>query len=244
MIPDNKQLEKDFIADAKEYTQLNKRPSFAIQNETIYPILKDKYAQAGSIGSYFWQDLWAAQLIYEAKPNHHYDIGSIIDGFISHLLAYNQKVTLIDVRPLNFPITGVDFICADATNLENIDDNSIESLSALCSLEHFGLGRYGDPIDPEACFKAFESIQRVMKPNGNIYISVPIGEEHIEFNAHRIFDYQTIIDSFNQMDLIEFSTTCGPTLNKNVVLNNYSPFPKPSNGDKFGLFHFRKKEEC
>ena len=117
--------------------------------------------------------------------------------------------------------------------------NSIESLSALCSLEHFGLGRYGDTIDPEACFKCFESIQKKMKSGGKLYISVPIGKERLQFNAHRIFYVKTIIDSFTQMKLIEFSSTANGKLEKNVELNIYDDDIK-SKGDRFGLFYFEK----
>ena len=61
---------------------------------------------------------------------------------------------------------------------------SIDSMSALCSIEHFGLGRYGDPIDPDSCFKCFDSIQKKLRKGGQLYISLPIGRERVEFNAH------------------------------------------------------------
>ena len=99
-------------------------------------------------------------------PQKHFDIGSRIDGFIGNLATFHDDIVLIDVRPLDRYIPSVSFIQTDATNLEQIEDGSIESISALCSLERFGLGRYGDPINPEACFQAFESIKRVTKRMG------------------------------------------------------------------------------
>lgn len=110
---------------------------------------------------YLIQDLWAAAKIFEDGYNgKHYDIGSRVDGFITHLLAFGKKVVLVDIRPLPYYIKNLSFIQADATDLSEFEDNSIFSMSALCSLEHFGLGRYGDPIDPNACFKAIKAIQR------------------------------------------------------------------------------------
>ncbi len=100
--------------------------------------------------------------------------------------------------------------------MEGIEDNSLESLSALCSLEHFGLGRYGDPIDPEACFKAFKSIQRVMKSGGRAYISVPVGKsDKLAFNAHRIFRPETIDAESDQMELADLQVTRGGKLYEN-----------------------------
>ena len=66
-------------------------------------------------------------------PEQHYDIGSRVDGFISHLLSFRRNINLIDIRPLERNVDGLNFIHSGATSLNNISDNSIESLSALCS---------------------------------------------------------------------------------------------------------------
>ena len=225
--------------EGKIYSQLNNRSSFEYIKDNEYLITTDRYSKAGDVKSYFWQDLWAARHVFEVRPNMHYDIGSRVDGFITHLLSYKQDVTLIDIRPLDVEIKGLDFIRADATNLEGIEDNSIESLSSLCALEHFGLGRYGDPIDPEACFKCFDAIQRKVKLGGYVYISVPIGKEHLEFNAHRIFKAGTISDAFDKMNLVEFSSCCRNHYEKNIDIHKYDDWTEQG-GDRFGLFLFRK----
>lgn len=80
------------------------------------------------------------------------------------------------------------------------------SLSSLHAVEHFGLGRYGDRIDPTACFTAMRSLQRVVRKGGRLYFSVPIGKkDSVYFNSHRIFSLSTILKSFDEMDLVEFS---------------------------------------
>ncbi len=231
-------VENDWVADdAQLYSKLNKHLTMNIDNDSY--IYTDKFATAGSIGSYFWQDLWAARKIYKNSPQQHYDIGSRIDGFIAHLLAFRDNVTLIDIRRLDREVDGLSFVCDDATNLENFDDNSIESLSALCSLEHFGLGRYGDKIDPDACYKCFDAIGRKVMAGGNIYISVPVGKEHIEFNAHRIFYASTIIDAFSQCKLVEYSYTKNGYIEYNVDIHKYDNDISLGGGG-FGLFHFKK----
>lgn len=226
--------------EGERYNVANTYESLKYDKTNEYLISTDRYGNAGEIKSYFWQDLWAAQHICRSKPQMHYDIGSRVDGFIAHLLSYGQDVTMIDIRPLDIRIKGLSFIKADATNLESVDDNSIESLSALCSLEHFGLGRYGDEIDPDACFKCFNAIQRKMKKNGRLYISVPIGKEHLVFNAHRIFRAQTLINCFDKMELIEFSSCCHDRYEENIEIHKYDEWTDNS-GSRFGLFLFRKK---
>ncbi len=155
--------------DLRKYESLNKRKSFAYKKKYRW-FIDDSAKEAGTASEYYWQDLWAASKIIENKPKVHYDIGSRIDGFIAHLQAAKIQTNLIDIRPLNNTLPYVGFTQADATSLKGIPDNSISSISALCSLEHFGLGRYGDPVDPEACFKAFQSIQRVLEGGGGVLL--------------------------------------------------------------------------
>jgi len=230
---------KAYESDKRKYCALNIYDNFCYDKLNEMRCLYDRYDNAGSMGGYFWQDLWAAQLVAKYNPQKHYDIGSSVGGFIAHLASFRENIYLIDVRPLNEKIPGVSFIQADATNLEGIEDNSIESISALCSLEHFGLGRYGDPIDPSACFKAMKSIQRVMAIGGRAYISVPIGKEYLMFNAHRVFYAKTIVDVFDQLELKSFTCTVDGHLENVTDIHKYDH--EEYDGGRFGLFEFVKK---
>lgn len=227
-------------ADAKKYSELNKRPTFEIQKQYMWPIISDKYAYAGKIENYFWQDLWAARLIVKSGVKTHFDIGSRLDGFIAHLLAAGIDVTMIDVRKFPGEVENLHTIVDDATTLHQIPDESIESMSAMCSLEHFGLGRYGDPIDPEACFKCFDNIQRKLKKGGRLYISLPIGKERVEFNAHRVFYASTVVECFSTLELEEFSCVAEGKIEYNVKFHKYDN--DSHNGEyRYGLFAFHKK---
>jgi hypothetical protein len=187
-----------------QFRRENRRESFTPRLTTLWPIIYEWDSEAGNLSYYFWQDLWAAKKIFQRNPSVHFDVASRIDGFVAHLLAY-RSVTLIDIRPLPYKIEGLDFIQGNATDMSAIKDNSLESLSSLCAIEHFGLGRYGDPVDPEACFKALKEMQRVLAAGGRLYIAVPIGREHIHFNAHRIFSPQTILSSLPELRLADFA---------------------------------------
>lgn len=243
-----KRDKQKFSKDARKYQKMNQYPSFKINRRYLYPIISEYRGSAGSTGDYFWQDLWGAVRIAKEKPELHYDIGSRVDGFIAHMIALKIPVRLIDIRPLDEKLPGVSFCQADATNLEGIPDDSVESISALCSLEHFGLGRYGDPIDPEACFKAFHAVQRVVKPGGRIYISLPVGKERCCFNAHRVFDPRTVKKNFSQCKLEEFSIVIGGAMEEYVSVAEFvnrcrQDVSVPGrSGEATGLFIFRKKD--
>lgn len=225
--------------DARTYARMNRRSNFEIKKEYIWPVIRDKYAAAGTVGNYFWQDLWAGRLVIQSGVKTHFDIASRLDGFIAHLLAVGIDVTMIDVREFPEKVEHLHTIVDDATSLRQIPDDSIESISALCSLEHFGLGRYGDPIDPEACFKCFDSIQKKLKKGGKLYLSLPIGKERLEFNAHRVFYPSTVIECFGSLKLEEFSCTAQGKIEYNADIHKYDN--DLHNGNyRYGLFHFTK----
>ncbi|GAH11658.1 unnamed protein product, partial [marine sediment metagenome] len=99
--------------------------------------------------------------------------------------------------------------------------------------EHIGLGRYGDKIDPDGSEKAIKELKRVLKPNGNLYISLPIDSNNqIYFNAHRAFTKEYVMELFNDLLLKDEKYIYGKT-----VYNNY----KKEKGFGTGLYHFIKK---
>jgi SAM-dependent methyltransferase len=190
-----------FARDLRRYRRLGG----GIPITEYMPILGERFEQAGHLPThYFHQDLWAARKIFAANPVRHVDVGSSVSGFVSHLLAF-RSVEIVDIRPLDESIDGLTVTVGDATHLEIFADNSVESLSSLHAAEHFGLGRYGDPVNPTAHVVFMSSLQRVLKPGGRLYFSVPSGVERVEFNAHRVLRPETVLASFAGLKLLSFS---------------------------------------
>ena len=178
---------------------------FPLRITSLSPIAVQWQRLAGeTTGHYFHQDLWAARKIFEACPKQHIDIGSRIDGFAAHILTF-MPITILDIRPLESDVIGLTFVQGDASTLSGFADNSVESLSSLHAVEHFGLGRYGDEVDPVACFNSMREMVRVLKGGGSLYFSVPIGAEHLVFNAYRVFSPRTILEAFGELELVSFA---------------------------------------
>lgn len=155
----NEEVEQKIFQSVETYIEKNHNPSFEVKKENMWLICDDLADNAGAINKlYLMQDIWAAKEVYQSGVKEHYDIGSRLDGFLTHLLVFCDRVNYIDIRPLDSKIEGLHFVQADATNLDGIANESISSLSSLHAIEHFGLGRYGDPVDPDACFKAMEAL--------------------------------------------------------------------------------------
>jgi hypothetical protein len=167
----------------------------------FFPVFSDRYTTSGvAKGHYFHQDLWAARLIFNDAPERHLDVGSRIDGFVSHLLCF-RSVEVLDIRNLESRISGLRFRQADVMSAQILSIEPVESVSCLHVLEHLGLGRYGDPIAVDGWRTGMRNLSRLVVPGGRLYLSVPVGRPAVEFNAHRIFRPQYIIDEAGRNDL-------------------------------------------
>lgn len=164
----------------------------------LVPCLQDRYQEAGATKSeYFWQDLLVARAIFEANPITHVDIGSRVDGFVAHVASF-RECEVFDVRPISTKVPGVLFRQADLmdpSSLPNAESGGgyCDSLSCLHAIEHFGLGRYGDPINPLGYQRGIVNMSQLLRPRGMFYLSTPIGEERVEFNANWVFDPRKIV---------------------------------------------------
>lgn len=161
----------------------------------LYPCFADRYEESGSAsGHYFHQDLLVARRIFARNPRQHVDVGSRIDGFVAHVASF-RPICILDIRELTSNIPNVTFGQCDLMGeLPPALESSCDSLSCLHALEHFGLGRYGDPLRPKGHETALSNMARMVKPGGWFYVSVPIGPQRIEFNAHRVFSLRHLLD--------------------------------------------------
>jgi SAM-dependent methyltransferase len=161
------------------------------------PCLADRRVESGSAkGHYFHQDLLVARRIFLGKPATHVDVGSRIDGFVAHIASF-RPIRVIDIRPLSGRIPNIEFVQADLMRPLRKDlVGFCDSLSCLHTLEHFGLGRYGDPINFEGHLVGLNNLIQMLQPGGRLYLSVPIGPQRIEFNAHRVFSVSHLLELF------------------------------------------------
>ncbi|MFH0895768.1 MAG: DUF268 domain-containing protein [Bacteroidota bacterium] len=199
------------------------------------PKIHEKSTQHGIDGHYLYQYHWGFSRIQSNKPSLHTDIGSQLN-FVVGLTTMIPEVQFLEYRSLDIQIPNLKIVIGDILKLP-FKDNSIESLSTFHVIEHIGLGRYGDPVMPDGHIKALEELQRVLAPEGNLYITVPVGQPRIEFNAHRVFHPEDMIHILKNLELTEFS----------IIKDGYVPeyFAEASAYETqklaLGLYHFTKK---
>jgi SAM-dependent methyltransferase len=114
----------------------------------------------------------------------------------------------------------------------------------MCKLTaiNIGLGRYGDTVDPYGDIKAVANLKDIVKPGGIFIFVVPMGVERIQFNAHRIYSYESIISMFDKFEMLEFSLIPDNYLQYGII-----PSPPPhfvnSQSHGCGCFVFQKASE-
>ena len=167
-----------------------------------YPCLVDWVASTPFDAHYFHQGAWLARNLSARPAELHVDVGSSV-MMLSVLTAWAPTV-FVDVRPLRAGIAGLLPIAGTLAGLP-FADRSVISLSCLHVIEHVGLGRYGDPLDPAGARAAAAELARVLAPGGRLYLSTPVGRERVCFNAHRVFSPHSIRDWFSGFNLAGFS---------------------------------------
>jgi len=218
-----------FFREYRSYIYQSQNFNFDLSPRFVYPCLTDRTATTPIEPTYFFQDTWAAGKIFQIKPSHHYDVGSSVKTI--GILSQFVPTTMIDIRPIELELQNLYFKSGSILNLP-FEDNSIESLSSLCVVEHIGLGRYGDPIDPWGSEKAIQELTRVLKPGGNLYFSVPVDQEcRVYFNAHRAFTRDYVLELFQEMKLSEEKYIYGRTVQDKF---------DAAKGFGTGLYHFTK----
>jgi len=229
-----------YFSNRRRYgAQLSPGEGFPLAGSGWHFATADRFRTAAETSNhYFWQDLWAADWLFRSGLRQHVDVASRLDGFVAHLLCFCE-VTYVDLRPLTAVWPTLHYVQGSILKLP-FADGSIMSLSCLHVLEHIGLGRYGDPVDPSAYRQAAGELSRVLAIGGVLLLGVPVGRERLCFDAHRVFDPATVEAIFKPLQLQEFNVI--PDRADRVVYN--AGFDEArQNSFACGLFVFRRLED-
>ena len=193
-----------FAAEFRDFERLSRNhpKRFRSAWKERYPMLDDRTTVTRFDAHYTYHPAWAARIIAEIKPSRHVDVSSSL-AFGTILSAF-VPVAFYDLRPAELTLSGLECKRGDLTHLP-FNDSSIESLSCMHVVEHVGLGRYGDTLDPEGDLKAMAELRRVLARGGSLLFVVPVGKPSLRFNAHRIYSYDQVVGSFGGLQVRQFA---------------------------------------
>jgi len=113
-------------------------------------------------------------------------IGTIHPWIEAILLNVGNTVTTVEYDPpvsKSFKVKTVKYENEFNTGKPNMYDVIV----TFSSVEHSGLGRYGDPLDPDGDLKVMDDAYRVLKHDGLLLFGAPMGKDALVWNAHRIY---------------------------------------------------------
>jgi SAM-dependent methyltransferase len=199
------------------------------------PILNDDTSGTAFDAHYVYHTAWAIRKVAQVAPALHVDFGSSI--YFVALASAIVPVRFYDFRPPALRLPNLEVRQGDLMSL-NIETASLSSVSCMHVIEHVGLGRYGDMLDYDGDLVGMRELGRVVAPGGSLLFVVPIGQPRIVYNAHRIYDYQQIINVFaGRFVLKEFSLI----LDSGEMISDASKELADRQGYGCGCFHFIAK---
>jgi hypothetical protein len=113
-------------------------------------------------------------------------VGSETPWIEAMLINMQNRVTTIEY---NVPETNyANLECRDYFDyFENNNDVPFDAIVTFSSIEHSGLGRYGDPLDPDGDLKTMKCIHKNLKDDGLLIWGAPVGADALTWNAHRVY---------------------------------------------------------
>lgn len=226
-----------FYNELATFNNEQKLSSRGLKVERLISFLNDSAPNTSFDPHYIYHPAWAARILKINNPEFHIDISSTVT-FCSIVSAF-IPVHSYDYRPANIQLNNLHMEQANLMCLP-FETNSVNSISCMHTVEHIGLGRYGDPIDYDGDIKAMKELARVLAPTGNLLFVVPVGIRRIEFNAHRIYNYEDIINAFPELELVEFSLVPDNYEERGMILNPISELINNQNWG-CGCYWFTKK---
>lgn len=111
-------------------------------------------------------------------------LGSMDPWYESILLAYGAFPTTIDSKQILSTDPRIQVVTP--AELES-NPQTFDALLSISRIEHEGLGRYGEPLNPDADLMAMQKAKALLKKDGLLFLSVPVGKDYLIWNLHRVY---------------------------------------------------------
>ena len=111
--------------------------------------------------------------------------GSMEPWYEAMLLAAGaQSVTTVEYNRLTYDHPNIS-VALPSDLLKKQPDGGFDVALSISSFDHDGLGRYGDPLGPDNDLRAMRTARCLLKPNGLLFLTLPIGPDAVVWNLHR-----------------------------------------------------------
>ncbi|MEH1798362.1 MAG: DUF268 domain-containing protein [Nostoc sp.] len=141
--------------------------------------------------------------LYESSSITVLDVGAAESLLSYELASFNYSVTAIDIRPIALFHPNLKFVKTDICN-PVLPPASFDCVIALSTLEHIGLGWYGDETGESYDIKAVQQISLLLKPEGSFILTVPYGKKALT-PVHRIYNQESLQKLIQDFKIVQIS---------------------------------------
>ena len=116
-------------------------------------------------------------------------VGSEFPWYECIATSYGAAVTTIEYRQVHCRIPGLTVVTPTEFQAH---PRKFDVALSISSIEHDGLGRYGDPLNPTGDLRAMDEFRSLLEPDGFLLLAVPVGLDALVWNAHRVYGHERL----------------------------------------------------
>ena len=151
-------------------------------------------------------------------------IGSETPWIEAILLNMSNNVTTIEYNVPSGNFDNINLKCEDYFTHFEQNKTIYDTIVTFSSIEHSGLGRYGDPLDPNGDIKTMNNIHNNLKENSLLIWGAPVGKDAISWNAHRVYGPIRLPKLFHKFEEIKwYGSTKKQLFARPLRKNSYQP---------------------
>jgi len=137
-------------------------------------------------------DPWVHQAVAKYCPGKSVlVIGSVKPWYECMALRYGSQrpCHIVEYNPPKCPSPLLNYMSIAEFNRETRGGKRYDVVLSISFIEHNGLGRYGDPLDPNGDLKDMEAAKSYLADDGVMILAVPFGRDMLVWNAHRVYGH-------------------------------------------------------
>mmetsp|Transcript_38184 Transcript_38184/g.82725 ORF Transcript_38184/g.82725 Transcript_38184/m.82725 type:complete len:200 (+) Transcript_38184:38-637(+) len=152
-------------------------------------------------------------------------VGSVTPWYECICLSYGASCTTVDYNKLHFDHPGMTtYTVAEMARIH--PPLVFDYVWTISSLEHDGLGRYGDEIRPDADLVAIRELLNYVHDNGRLVIAVPVGADELIFNSGRVYGplrLPLLVRDWDVHQTFGIDGLDDPLVARNDTIGNFQP---------------------
>lgn len=180
--------------------------SIVYEKETVDTYVQ--FAKEKRTNYYGATDLYLYQAL-EAAPVRGKEIGIVgsrTPWYESIAIAYGGHPTAIDYNKIISKDPRIK-----SMSVEEYETSPVlfDALFSISSIEHDGLGRYGDPITPIGDILAMKKAKKMLKKGGLLFLAIPVGKDRLYWNSRRVYGairLPMLLEGWELLQTFGFST--------------------------------------